>query len=177
MRMRTMSRALQLALVPALLALATGCSPSRFLVVESDPPGAVVRLDDILIGRTPLEAPFDHYGRRRLTVYLEGYQTYVERLDMRAPWYARFPIDLVTEVLIPLGLEHRQNVFVRLDPDTAQAEDMDPGPVIERARGVRETVRRPDPMRPPPVAEPPPGDTQSGDTQSGDREGSAPDRP
>lgn len=95
-------------LVLALCALAGACRSQRTLEITTDPPGAEVRLDDKAIGTTPLTLSFDYYGVRRVTFYLPGYRTLSEQIRLDPPWYARFPVDLVTEVLIPLGLgDHR----------------------------------------------------------------------
>ena len=103
----------------AVVALALcACRGDRLLRVESTPPGAVVRLDDSVIGRTPLEVPFEHYGRRRLSLYRAGYRTYTQKLELDAPWFAIFPIDVFTEVLLPLGLDDVRTLQIPLVPDT-----------------------------------------------------------
>ena len=102
----------------ASLLLLPGCRTTRVMEVTSDPPGALVRLDEEVIGRTPLEHEFLHYGRRRLTLYLPGYRTWSRRVEPEAPWYSRFPFDFVTEVLIPLGLTHRYAYEAVLVEDT-----------------------------------------------------------
>lgn len=106
------------ALLPWGLLLLVGCRTTRVMAVTSDPPGALVRLDEEVIGRTPLEHEFLHYGRRRLTLYLPGYLTWSRRIEPKAPWYSRFPLDFVTEVLVPLGLTHRYDYQAVLIEDT-----------------------------------------------------------
>ncbi|MEM6675721.1 MAG: PEGA domain-containing protein [Planctomycetota bacterium] len=108
----------RLTLAVALLAVAAGCRGDRLLRVESTPPGATVRLDDVVIGRTPLEVPFGHYGRRRLSLYRPGYRTHTESLELKTPWYARFPIDVFTEVLLPLDIDDVRERDILLVPDT-----------------------------------------------------------
>ncbi|MFT5052475.1 MAG: hypothetical protein ACI8QZ_003908 [Chlamydiales bacterium] len=120
----------------AWLALAA-CAPQRILTVESYPPGAVVRLDERVIGRTPLDYPFDHYGQRRITLYLPGYRTWSRRLELSPPWHARFPIDIVTELLIPIGLRDQHEVWVVLENDEVVGGHPDLGPLLERAREMR----------------------------------------
>lgn len=117
--------------LPALLALVLllpACRTKRVLRVESDPPGAVVRLDEERIGTTPLEHEFVHGGRRRLSLYRPGFRTWSRRVDLRPPWYARFPLDVLTEVLVPLGLEHEYEYDVRLPVDTGELNET---PVLE----------------------------------------------
>ena len=109
------------AVLATLLATA-GCRGDRLLRIETVPQGATVRLDDRVIGRTPLEVDFEHYGQRRLSIYKETYRTYSEPLVLKAPWWARFPTDLLTEVILPLGLDDvREHRFV-LVPDVGEIE-------------------------------------------------------
>lgn len=143
--------------------LSSACATRRILSVESEPPGAQVRLDDELIGRTPLEYDFEHYGGRRLTLYLGGYRTWSAPLELERPWHARFPIDLITEVLIPMGLTDRHHVSVELEPDLELAEELDFSAILEHAREVRETVAR---ARLGQGAESAPAPTSAGDAQA-----------
>jgi hypothetical protein len=128
--------------VVALVGLCAGCRPTRTLVVESVPPGAVVRLDEQVIGRTPLEHKFQHYGERRLSLYSPGYRTHSERVRIGAPWYARFPIDLITEVILPLGLDHRVELpVVVLEPDDGIEAEPAAAGFVSRAGEVRADAR------------------------------------
>jgi hypothetical protein len=101
----------------AALALLAGCGARRSMLIESDPPGALVRLDQEVIGVTPLEHPFEHYGTRRLSLYLPGYRTWSERIDVDAPWWAWFPVDVFAEVLLPFAPEDHPRFTVTLAPD------------------------------------------------------------
>ena len=126
-------------LVLALLLVANGCRTRRYLEITSSPPGAEVRLDDEAVGRTPVKVPFEHYGTRRITYYLAGYRSYSRRIRLKPPWHARFPIDIVTEVLVPLGLTDRRAVH----QDLTQGEEVMSLPslrsVIERADVLRQS--------------------------------------
>ena len=133
--------------LPALWALGTvstlstlgACRTHRILEVTSNPPGALVRLDEEVVGRTPLEHEFQHYGRRRLTLYLDGYRVWSERLRLTPPWYSRFPLDIVTQVLVPMGLTDRHRIDVRLWPDTGSAHETraEVESFVERATALR----------------------------------------
>ena len=91
------------ALALLVLFTATGCAAHRTLTVTSDPPGAEVWLDEELVGVTPLEHEFFHYGTRRLTLRKEGFGTRSRQVKIKPPWYGAFPFDLVSEVLLPVG--------------------------------------------------------------------------
>ena len=126
------------ALCLALAPLASCAGVHRILSVESDPPGAIVRLDERIIGRTPLEHEFDHYGTVRLTMYREGFRTESVRVELKAPWYGRFPLDLVTDFLWPFAWtdRHRVRLTLRAEQGAASASDLDS--VLLRARSARE---------------------------------------
>ena len=105
---------------------------------------AEVRLDGDKVGVTPIDLPFDYYGERRLTLYLDGYRTWSEVLPIEPPWYAYFPIDIVTEVLVPIGWTDIHEVHAELEPGTGVALAPDLQSVLELA----ETLRRAGPQGP-----------------------------
>ncbi|MEE8469616.1 MAG: PEGA domain-containing protein [Planctomycetota bacterium] len=121
------------------LTLVGGCRTHRILVVDSEPRGALVRFDGEVLGRTPLEHEFQHYGPRRLTLYLPGYGTWSERVYLKTPWYSYFPLDFLTEVLIPMGLTHRRSFHVELQPDVGDEGGTTPATdgFVRRAAAVR----------------------------------------
>jgi hypothetical protein len=121
----------------ALLPTVVACQADKRLWIESDPPGAAVRLDHVLVGTTPYEMEFVHYGTHRLDVDLVGYEPYSRELLVPAPWYARFPIDIVTEVLLPIGWKDHKVAQVTLVPIEGQM-----GPErLERIRARAESFR------------------------------------
>jgi PEGA domain-containing protein len=124
-------------LLPVLLLAA--CRTHRYLEITSEPPGAEVRLDDEAVGFTPVRVPFEYYGTRRVTFYLPGYRTQSEQIRLKPPWYFRFPLDIITEVFLPLGLTDRR-VYHQ---DLVQGEEVMSLPslrsVIERANVLRQS--------------------------------------
>jgi hypothetical protein len=147
-----MSRALRSSLPPwALLLLALGalsCRARRELHIHTSPTGAQVRLDDDLLpGTTPIEHDFEHYGVRQATFYLEDYRARSERIVLRKPWWAHFPLDLVTEVLLPFGWRDRTTVQVVLEPELGETSPQEIEAVLRRA----ESLRRAGPSGPRPV--------------------------
>lgn len=119
-RSSSMPSARSFLLAVALATTLAGCRGDRILRIDSIPQGAEVRLDDELVGLTPVEVDFEHYGQRRLGLYRIGYRTYSERLPIEAPWWARFPVDILTEVIVPLGLDDVREVRVDLVADTGR---------------------------------------------------------
>lgn len=135
--------------LPSLLCgafLLCGCRTRRILAVESVPPGALVRFDEEIIGHTPLEHEFVHYGKRRLTLYLPGYHTWSERLDLDPPLRARFPLDVIWELIIPLGRTDRRLYHVELQRDRGEdgEDDVRVDIFLERAWARREAAGKAD---------------------------------
>ena len=112
-----------------------GCAHD--VTFTSEPPGAEVRLDGQNVGNTPLELPFQHYGIRRLTLYLDGYLTHSEVIEVAPPWYGRFPIDLFSEVVVPVGWEDVHRIDARLDPGRDTIPEPDLTSVLDRAELMR----------------------------------------
>jgi len=130
-------RAISILALALALAVATGCRAQRVLQVTSDPPGASVRLDGEALGVTPLRHEFQYYGIRRITLRLEGYCTHSERIELRGPWYARFPLDIVTEVLVPMGWKDRRHFHVDLMPGDEVVAPPELRSVFERVEILR----------------------------------------
>jgi len=134
----------------AALAL-SACAARRELVITSAPEGAEVRIDGEPAGRTPLRVPFDDYGTRSFTFYLDGYVTDSQVVKIRPPWYGYFPFDIVTEVLLPIGWRDRHRIHSDLEPGTGAIPLPDLQSVIDRAMALRHAGPE---GPPPPVPEP-----------------------
>ncbi len=143
----------------AVLALSalTSCAVERTLKVQSEPPGAIIRLDNSLVrgddgelARTPVKLRYDDYGTRRITLYLDGYRIQSRRVRLRPPWYLRFPIDLVTEVLLPVGWKDRRSIQFELEPESGTVTEPDLEGVLQRAEFLRRAgVEGPKPIEQP----------------------------
>jgi hypothetical protein len=113
------------------------CRAVRTLKITSEPEGAVVRLDDKTIGTTPVKVPFEYYGRRRVTLYKEGFRTHSEQIDLRAPWYGHFPLDIVSEVVLPFGWKDKRHLHVDLVAGSEEMSLPDLRSVFDRAEALR----------------------------------------
>jgi hypothetical protein len=147
------------------LALLAACQARRVLIVTSDPPGAEVRLDGRIVGTTPHEEEFLHYGVRRVTLYKEGYISHSEVVELKGPWYARFPVDFFSELLVPTGWEDRHEFHAELEAGRSSI----PLPQLEGVLERAEELRRAGPEGPPkekpaapPQAEPAGGEPAGG---------------
>ncbi|HKE01518.1 MAG TPA: PEGA domain-containing protein, partial [Planctomycetota bacterium] len=85
----------------ALTGLAS-CTVDRRLRIETDPPGADVIVDGLALGRAPLDLHYAHYGTRRVRVEMRDREPHEVLVPLEAPWYGSFPIDLFTEILVPI---------------------------------------------------------------------------
>lgn len=79
-------------------------------------------VDDELIGESPAEMEFTHYGVRKIVIEkrdLDGRLAY-ERETVYArispPYYQRFPLDFVTDVIVPINIEDEHVLRFKLRP-------------------------------------------------------------
>jgi len=115
--------------LPKLLAIvllgltASGCV-ERILAVRSDPSDAMVFVNGKLAGTTPLDHPFDFYGTFDIVVRRAGCLSERVELTASAPRFEVFPLDLISDVLVPWPLrdEHSLTVELRLLPETYDPE-------------------------------------------------------
>lgn len=102
------------ALLLAALA-STGCVRRR-LTVRSNPPGAIVHVDNQRIGTTPCSVDYVYYGTREIRMALPGYETLTVNQPLPAPWYELPGIDFVSENLVPSRIEDSRTVSFNLAP-------------------------------------------------------------
>lgn len=93
-------RAARLLLVPLALStlVLTGCLERR-IRVTSEPPGALVWLNDREIGRTPVETGFTFHGDYDVRLQLDGYEPVHTERRAKAPVHEWPGIDLVAAAL------------------------------------------------------------------------------
>lgn len=103
------------ALLVALLVTlaATGCVRRR-LTVRSNPPGAIVHVDNQRIGTTPCSVDYVYYGTREIRLSLPGYETLTVNQPLPAPWYELPGIDFISENLVPARIEDARTVSFNL---------------------------------------------------------------
>jgi hypothetical protein len=117
-----------------LLLLMTGCVEHR-MVITTEPYGAVVYDEKYQpIGATPADRPFVYYGKYRFTLVKDGYQTMVVEEDVQAPWYGFFPLDFVTENIIPWTIRDVRRFHYRLCP----AQVVPAEQVLQQGQQLRE---------------------------------------
>ncbi len=112
----------------------SGCT-SRTIVVTSDPPGALVTLNGVEVGATPVEVGFRYYGQYDLRMRKEGYQPLTAAPWANAPWYEYPPIDFL---LLPFPLETRVKWHYQLEPTSVEQDASDA--LIERGQQMRRAM-------------------------------------
>jgi hypothetical protein len=111
----------------------TGCVERRF-IVESNPPAAAVYKDGQFMGATPVEIPFQYYGKHEFDLIKEGYETRKFQVQTRAPWFQWFPLDFFSENVWPGHIQDNRRLQFELEPQMQpRTED-----VLNEARTLRE---------------------------------------
>jgi hypothetical protein len=126
-------------LIPLAFLLLTGCV-ERLISIKSDPPGADVYVDGELKGKTPVEVPYEWYGGRDVTLEMPGFVSVTKRVVLRYPWWQIFPLDFITDLLIPFTLTDRTELHFMMARETGEKEDIDG--LKKRAQELKERVRR-----------------------------------
>jgi hypothetical protein len=125
----------------------TGCR-TRTLEITSDPPGALVWLNDEQVGRTPLETDFVHYGTYDVRLRLDGYIPLSTHRSASVPLADQPGIDFFTQAFPGRAVT---SWHFKLEPlpeltDRKGAEDAAYArakQVREKATGVKATPAQP----------------------------------
>ena len=102
--------------VVAICALAASGCVRRRLLVNTNPPGALVYVDNQQIGYTPCAVDFTYYGTREIRLVKPGYETLTVNQPIPTPWYEYPPLDFVSENLVPFKLRDNRSVSYNLMP-------------------------------------------------------------
>jgi hypothetical protein len=136
-------RPLAVAPLLALVALAAAlpACARRTIEITSEPPGALVWLNDQQLGRTPVRTGFTHYGVYDIRLSREGYEPIATSRHANAPIYELPGPDLLAA---PFPIETRFAWHFVLDPvieqrDPASAETT----LRRRAEELRATSAAP----------------------------------
>lgn len=115
-----------------IVASTTGCVRRR-LTVRTNPPGALVSIDNQIIGTSPAASSYVYYGTREIRIERDGYQTETIRRKLNPPWYEYPPLDFITETLWPFEIRDERVIDVELVP-----KQIDPlETVVSRADQLR----------------------------------------
>jgi len=85
-------------------------------MVRSNPPGAMVYVDNQPIGSTPCATDFTYYGTREIRLVKAGYETLTVNQPLPAPWYQIPPLDFVSENVVPSKIQDYRTASYNLVP-------------------------------------------------------------
>jgi hypothetical protein len=172
----------------ALLIVTSGCVQRR-MTVRSNPPGAMVYVDDYPIGTTPVSTDFTYYGTRKVRLVKDGYETLTVYQPMKTPWYQWFGIDFFSENIWPGEIRDERAYEYQMIPTVQVPTEQ----LIGRAEQLRANsqpalgavvpatttlppgaIVSPPPNMPPPTMPPPTGATPPAYLPPGNTPGSPP---
>ena len=114
------------------LALGFGCVTRRY-TVRTDPPGALVIVNDEALGPSPASRSFTYYGNRKITLILDGYETKTVIQPVNAPWWDNYLTEFVAESVVPWVMDDEREFTYKLEPAKT--------PTVEAVRGRAENLR------------------------------------
>lgn len=115
-----------------IIVASTGCV-RRTMRITTEPPNALVFLNDQEVGRSEVTADFLWYGDYDVVIRKEGHETLQTHWDVKPPWYQIMPFDFFAEVLWPGTLHDVQTAHFVLSPRRLPTTDE----VIDRALQAR----------------------------------------
>lgn len=143
-------RVLRLLLIGATVPALGGCL-ERTIRVTTDPPGAMVWLNDVEIGRSPAEARFKFHGVYDVRIEMPGHEPIHEGREAVAPWYEYPGPDLIAAAL-PMRFHNLIEWHFILKPMPPIGTDEGRDQLVERALGVRDRLGPAPEPKPAPAA-------------------------
>ncbi len=110
----------------------TGCV-RRSLTISTEPPGALVFLNDQEIGHSTVTTDFLWYGDYDVIIRKKGYATLATHWNIEPPWYQIIPLDFFAEVLCPGHLHDQHTKHFELEPAATPTQEE----LIKRAAEAR----------------------------------------
>jgi hypothetical protein len=107
------------------------------MTIRSNPPGAMVYIDNREIGTTPVSTNFTYYGTREFRLVKDGYETLSQMRTIPAPSYEFVPLDFVSENLVPGEIRDRRTLDFQLVPQRVVPTEE----ILGRAEGLRRDTR------------------------------------
>jgi len=115
--------------------LLPGCVRRR-LMVRSNPPGAMVYVDNQPIGSTPCATDFVYYGTREIRLVKPGYETLTVSQPIPTPWYEIPPLDFVSENVIPRKIQDYRTISFNMIPQVIVPTEQ----LLSRAEQLRQST-------------------------------------
>jgi hypothetical protein len=115
----------------------TGCVRRR-LFVNSNPPGALVYVDNEQIGTTPCAVDFTYYGTREIRLVKPGFETLTLNQPIPTPWYQYPPLDFISENLVPYKIRDNRSRTYNLSPQVLAL----PQELVARGEQLRQETQQ-----------------------------------
>jgi hypothetical protein len=128
-------------------ACASGCVERR-MTVRSNPPGALLYVDDYEVGVTPVTTSFIYYGTRKIRLVKDGFETLTVMQPIPTPWYEYVPLDFVSENIVPGQISDRRCLDFQLKPQVVVPTEQ----LLSRAEDLRRGVHATSNVAPLPAA-------------------------
>lgn len=135
---RRLGRRKVAALGLGLLGLASGCVERRY-TIRSNPPGALVVVNNEEIGRAPVSKSFTYYGDRDVTLMLDGHQTMRVQQPLKAPWYDNIVTEFFSENLVPFTIRDERDFTYQMTPTQVPST----GDLLNRGEAMRADAQAP----------------------------------
>jgi hypothetical protein len=126
----------------ALLGPLVGCVERRY-TIRTNPPGALVIVNNEEIGPTPVSRSFVYYGDREISLMLDGYQTQKIIQPVDAPLWDNYVTECFTENLIPYTFRDEREFNFQMAPSTVPTQN----DLLARAENLRAVGTAPPPPR------------------------------
>ena len=130
-------RGLWVAALVLVTLLPAGCVRRR-LNVRSNPPGALVYVDNQQIGATPCSVDFTYYGTREIRLVKPGFETLTVNQPIPTPWYQIPPVDFFSENLAPYKIRDNRTVSYDLTPQVIVPTQL----LLDRANQLRDETQQ-----------------------------------
>ena len=131
-----MQRAFVLVLVLAGLSMVLAGCVERRLTIVTEPPGAMVTLNDEQIGISPVTASFNWYGDYWVRINKDGYETLDTHRELKAPWYDHFPFDFIVQIVDPTRVVDSYEWTFELSPKEYPTREQ----LLEQAEALKSRV-------------------------------------
>jgi hypothetical protein len=121
-----------IAIVCFLAVAAPGCVRRR-MTVRTNPPGALVYVDDQEIGITPVSTDFTYYGTRKIQLVKDGFETMTVKQTFDPPWYEYPVLEFFSENLWPSELRDEHLLNFQMQPQQILPTER----LLDRAQDLR----------------------------------------
>jgi hypothetical protein len=114
-----------------------GCVRRR-MTIRSNPPGALVYVDNYEIGVTPCSTDFIYYGTREIKLVKDGYETLKVTERIWPPWYEYPVLEFISENMVPAEIRDERLLAYNMQPQYIVPTDQ----LMGRAEGLRRGVQQ-----------------------------------